>query len=579
MVRGLPQRLHSMRSSVINNLPAVLAEAQNQTYYRVVMLRAGYLALATYLQEANTDLSNRDVSSRLSDAIGDAHRGTGKWANYIDHMGDNESGDVVYSCDGAMCQAPYEIAQAGEGASKATVDMANARKVNARTVYEPDADEGDHYAAMTESLVTTDKLYTSLPLYERFISKKERDAADESDFAGKGKSFPILKPEDVTAAAASIGRAGTGNLGPSGIKSRIIAIAKRKGFEKYLPKAWQTADTKESAATNVGGLVLVESAATLETIVLREARSDYEIKLIAPGKGSSAFYPAEVLKRDGPGVFKASTHVYLNHATRAEEAERPEGDVKNLAGVLTTNAVYHEAHAKGPGLYARMKVFADHGQLVEEKAPHVGMSIRANGSALMEAGKPKLHEGLPILAKLTHAESVDVVTRAGAGGMILTEAAKPATETQSEVQMTEADVQRLVESGIQKATAPLLTRALKGDAREAATAILKGITLNEASKERVIEEALRGDLPVVGEILDTAKFTESVNALAKREGAYAASLTGAGKVVGMGTGAAAVQQVTEAEKPEVTFAKSVSIFKRLHMSEAAATAAARGRVA
>jgi hypothetical protein len=178
---------------------------------------------------------------------------------------------------------------------------------------------------------------------------------------------------------------------------------------------------KESAKTTVGTLALVESASTLETIVLKEAKADYGIKLIAPGKGSSAFYPKEVLERDGPKVFKAGTHVYLNHPTAAEEASRPEGDVKNLAGVLTTSAVYNEAGASGPGLYARMKVFADHAQTVEEKAPHVGMSIRASGIA--ESGKSK--DGLPVLKELTSAESVDVVTKAGAGGMILQEGARP----------------------------------------------------------------------------------------------------------------------------------------------------------
>ena len=184
-------------------------------------------------------------------------------------------------------------------------------------------------------------------------------------------------------------------------------------------------DQRESdAAANRGtlgaSLKLTESAATLETIRLQEARADYEIKLIAPGKGSSAFYPSEVLKRDGPGVFKAGTHVYLNHPTKAEESQRPEGDVKAWQACCpTTAATYHEAHAKGPGLYARMKVFADHGQLVEEKAAHVGMSIRAEGKA--ESGQKR--DGLPVLTHLLSAESVDVVTRAGAGGMILTQSA------------------------------------------------------------------------------------------------------------------------------------------------------------
>ena len=101
--------------------------------------------------------------------------------------------------------------------------------------------------------------------------------------------------------------------------------------------------------------------------------------------------------------------MYLNHPTAAEESAPPEGDVKNLAGVLTGNAYYLESHAKGPGLYGRMKVFADHRQLVEEKAAHVGMSIRA--AVWREANKQ--HDGLPILKELTSAESVDVVTRSG----------------------------------------------------------------------------------------------------------------------------------------------------------------------
>lgn len=351
---------------------------------------------------------------------------------------------------------------------------------------------------------------------------------------------------------------------------------------------------RESRGTLVGRetlnnstLSLVESAITLETIVLREAKADYEIKLIAPGKGSSAFYPTEVLKRDGPSVFKEGTHVYLNHATRSEEAERPEGDVKNLAGVLSKGAYWVESHAKGPGLYGRMKVFADHAQIVEEKAAHVGMSIRANGEAVMEAGRPLLKEGLPTLSKLTSAESVDVVTRAGAGGMILTEAANPANPTQ-EAAMDAAELTKLQESiatanaaaaTANAANAKLLERALKGDAREEATRILAGITLPESSKLRVIDTVLREALPKTeaGE-LDTVKFTEAVNLEAKREGVYVAGLTDSGHVIGMGT-PGEVTPAREAEKPEEINARSVKIFERLGHSKEAAERAVKGRVA
>ena len=75
---------------------------------------------------------------------------------------------------------------------------------------------------------------------ERFIGKAERDSADAGSFAGKNKSFPILKPGDVMAAVRSMGRAGSDNVGTSTLKANIIRIAKKKGWTKYLPQAWQS---------------------------------------------------------------------------------------------------------------------------------------------------------------------------------------------------------------------------------------------------------------------------------------------------------------------------------------------------
>ena len=333
------------------------------------------------------------------------------------------------------------------------------------------------------------------------------------------------------------------------------------------------------------GLKLTESAETTEVIKLQEARSDYEIKLIAPGKGSSAFYPSEVLKRDGPNVFKAGTHVYLNHPTAAEEAMRPEGDVANLAGVLTQGAVYRENHSKGPGLYGRMKVFADHAQLVEEKAAHVGMSIRASGIA--EAGRMK--DGVPILKELTGAESVDVVTKAGAGGMILTESAKPDNpNTGGAADMDAAEVAKLVEAAVKAALAPVIAqqvplteRAIRGDAREVATKILKDVTLHEAAKTMVIDTVLQ-NIPQTDGNLDEAKFTEAVNAEAKRVGAVIAAATGSGRVTGMG--AAPVQISAEESARQAARAKAddesaVSLFESLGMPKDAAVFAAKGRAA
>lgn len=340
-----------------------------------------------------------------------------------------------------------------------------------------------------------------------------------------------------------------------------------------------TAVTESAVSRATGtGLTLVESAEPLETIVVREAKADYEIKLIAPGKGASAYYPAEVLKRDGPTTFKAGTQVFLNHATLAEEAARPCGDVKNLAGVTTTDAVYHESHAKGPGLYARMKVFADHAAMVEDKAAHVGMSIRAGGTR--EAGKTQ--DGLPVLKGFTHAESVDIVATAGAGGLILTESQRSAAQpAQEQSDMTEQEKTQLREASATNAR--LLKRAIRGDARELATSVLEDCTLQEAAKRRVIETCLQNVPEKDGEV-DSVAFTEAVKAEAKREGAYVASVSGAGRVLGMGGAPGGVRlteaQIAEAKlKREREDTEAVALFESMGMSKDAAQHAAKGRAA
>lgn len=565
-------------------------------------------------------MMNGDVCARLRDCIADYFRGTMQYGYYMDHSGDGESGQVIYCTGGDVMQADYEIGSVG-GKATCGIDFEGSVDVVPITSYVPEAEETDHYAAMAESFREA-KLYKTLPIYERYISQKTRKAAGAGDFAGKGKSFPILKAEDVSAALHSIGRAGPDNYSADTIRANIKRIAKAKGFA--LPDSLKD-DAKESlgsagshlrsgaplSGTHSGGpratgqvlgregsgeqqestsLKLTESAATLETIVLKEARADYETKLIAPGKGSSAFYPKEVLQRDGPKVFKAGTHVYLNHPTAAEEAARPEGNVANLAGVLTTDAVYHENHAKGPGLYARMKVFADHAQIVEEKAAHVGMSIRASGVA--ESGKSR--DGLPILKELTSAESVDVVTRAGAGGMILTEAARGAAENSQEVDMTKEEITALVESAVKTAVAAvtqpvqrLTERELRADATVLATRVLSTCTLHEASKQRVIEAAVKTLPKTTDGMLDEAKFAELVTAEAKREGQYVAALTGTGTGVrGMGPGGNVVEmdpaklreaQVAE-EAAEKRFRESENeVFCELMGNPAAAKFAVEGK--
>lgn len=140
------------------------------------------------------------------------------------------------------------------------------------------------------------------------------------------------------------------------------------------------------------------------------------VKIIQPGQGSSGYYTPEVLKRDGPTVFKAGLKGYVDHPTESEIRERPERSVKDLALELTTNAHYDTEGAAGPGLYAEAKVYKPWQQFVSDMAPHIGLSIRATGKARDGEIDGK---STKIIEKLVSAKSVDLVTVPGAGGKIL----------------------------------------------------------------------------------------------------------------------------------------------------------------
>lgn len=127
--------------------------------------------------------------------------------------------------------------------------------------------------------------------------------------------------------------------------------------------------------------------------------------------GSSGYYPRTVIERDGPKVFPAGTHMYLDHPTDTEEAERPERSVRDLAATIATTPAY-----EGDGLYAYIDIFPHALPLIESIGEAIGLSIRGAGTA--DFGTIKGRTG-PIFESLTSGASVDFVTRAGAGGKLI----------------------------------------------------------------------------------------------------------------------------------------------------------------
>lgn len=340
----------------------------------------------------------------------------------------------------------------------------------------------------------------------------------------------------------------------------IPVIAAEKGFALV-----------EKGTEFLGDLVpLVESA-------LR-ADGSIPIKVIAPGWGSSGYYPADVLERDGPKVFAKGTHMYLDHPTDAEESDRPERSVKDLAAALTSDARWEASGKAGPGLYADAQVFEPFRPFINEASQHIGVSIRAMGAA--ESGTAEGRSG-PIIKKLSAARSIDFVTAAGAGGKILQlyEAAtrrnsKPGVDPM--IQIEEKELTALRESAERTKRLEETINIRDGQAivtREVA----KHQTLPELTRARLIEQltAMPFNVPMKDGKIDEAAIVTRVKEAAEKEKTYLTEVLGLGRVVGMGgTSAAdsgAAEEVKESE------AIMLDAFKGMGMTESAAKLAVKGR--
>lgn len=86
------------------------------------------------------------------------------------------------------------------------------------------------------------------------LSQSERDAIDDSDFAGPHRSFPIDSQEHLNSAAKLIGHADD----PAAVKSKAISIARRKGYS--LPDSWQDGSDVSKMASVLEGPNMFEKA-------------------------------------------------------------------------------------------------------------------------------------------------------------------------------------------------------------------------------------------------------------------------------------------------------------------------------
>jgi len=407
------------------------------------------------------------------------------------------------------------------------------------------------------------------------------------------------------------------------IKSRVISAAKVLRdllADKALPKMiHDNVDMLMQSMKKTWADLELDAASTdapaTEAEILRSAQNDIEliesddmymplmekavrrdgtipIKIIKPGWGSSGYYPADVLERDGPKIFTKGTKMYWNHQTPAEEAERPEGDLNNLAAELVTDARYDRNGKAGAGLYADAKVFEGYKGAVDDLAGHIGVSIRAYGKA--QHGKVEEREGA-IISALTNKKSVDFVTAPGAGGQIVSlfEAARGVVAKTTPIESVEKNLleennnmddeklEQLQESittlqanlGVVKDENARLKEAVAlRDAKDLVGRALSKFDLPNATKARLLE-SLPMTAPIKDGVLDNEVFKTVIEKAVKAEIEYLTKAAGLGKIRGLGESSNDDAELDEAKMQE----ELESAFGAIGLSETGAKIAARGR--
>lgn len=324
----------------------------------------------------------------------------------------------------------------------------------------------------------------------------------------------------------------------------------------------------------------------------------YPVKVIQPGWGSSGYYSNDVLAASA-SLFEGA-QMFWNHPKFSDNYERPERDLRDLAGVLT-NVRYEESNASGAGIYGDAIVFDAFRETLDEIAPYIGVSIRAGGK--VHEGEAEGRGGL-LVDDINLVQSVDFVTRAGAGGKVLAqfaEAARPIEileekEKENNVELEEAiktigerdetindlnsrltEAQGTIET-LSQEVSRLSEAHMLAECSAIVAAELKESDLPEVTKERIQQESGEfmatkdeGDEKSTKKVLDQEKVKESVQEAIKAEAEYISKLSGGINISGMGSNGREDGGKLE-EAVDMTDA-----FKAMGLTENAAKIAANGR--
>ena len=287
-------------------------------------------------------------------------------------------------------------------------------------------------------------------LRERDYSSKQRKKAAKEGAALPDGSFPIYNQEDADNA--------WGLRGHNENHSEATIIAHIRKRVKALGLKMPGSDSTREAGRLV---VYLREAAVTKT------GNAYEVTVVREGPGNPGdrnYYTKQALREAvNKGLFEG-LQAYLNHPTPTEERERPERDVRYLAGHFREARFIDgkpaEVRAKFiPGGMDKDRVV----QLIEsalespQDRPLIGISIDGYGHA------PDQQEingrTYNMVREVTNLGSADIVTRAGAGGQFIrrlqeawrnTGPAERRPDTSKEVLMKPAKLQEKVKAAVAK---------------------------------------------------------------------------------------------------------------------------------
>lgn len=254
----------------------------------------------------------------------------------------------------------------------------------------------------------------------------------------------------------------------------------------------------------------------------------YKVRLIEGDRlGSSGYYPSEVLRNDGPKVFKKGTPMFLDHQLPTEKNLRPFGTIDTYAGELAEDAYYED-----DGLYAEVEVFEHQAPKIKALKDRIGVSIRA--TATYEEGEIN-GQSTRIVKGLLKARSADFVMRAGAGGQIMSvlESAIEDSEATSEAEEGRENMDEVLEAikGLKSdydARFTALEESLKAAKRDEVEVEAEESEVNEDKVLELAEAFVSSNLDAEGRkrVLELHKATKKpVKELIEAEEAYVKSHT------------------------------------------------------